>query len=98
MIDFGAMILDLQNQPIKEPKNSQPITLSDACIAALLHVQREEGYDEKAKKFKLAQKISLAKEPIEVSLVEKELIKKCVTEIYGPLVLGRVCESLFGQV
>jgi hypothetical protein len=104
-INFTQFLTDLKGNIVKDPQTNQNVTLGDCVTNALLQAEATEarqgasaGYEEKAKRFKLAQKITNATDAITLELHEKDLIRSQTTKIYGPLIVGRVSEAINGQV
>lgn len=87
MIDFTSILLDFDDQPIKD--GDAIVTLGKVARNALIATypdERGEG-DEKLKRFLLAAKCSGP--GVTLTAEETALAKKLVGKAYGPLVVGR---------
>lgn len=101
-IDFSTEMLDLNAEVIKFPENGEQkvLTLKKVAIEALQGVFEDEkslSQEEKLKRFFLANDISKAKEPIEITSEQIVLIKQLVNKAYSTLVVGRVHQLLEGK-
>lgn len=99
LFDGNAEILDLKGKPVRLDETSdKPATLADvaslALTAPMFNAEDKSAHNEKIKRFKLAVKITDQNQPIEISIEEASLIKKCVGELPHPLIVGRVDELL----
>ena len=88
MIDFSATINDLKGNPLKQ--DGEDVTLRDTCTNALLAAFQGEQQDGKTKmsRWKLAQRIHDAKEPIELTAGDVTLLKEVVSKAYSAAVVG----------
>ena len=93
--DFAQNLLDLDNEPMKDPAGVT-VTLQNATVNALMASDPNDNPDgvEKAKRFTLAMKIHGTKEPVDVTAEEIALIKKLIGKVYTALVVGRAYELL----
>lgn len=99
LFDGNAKILDLKGKPVKLDTNSdEDATLADVASLALtspmFNAEDKSNSSEKVKRFKLALKITDQVLPVEITIEEAALIKKCVGELPHPLLVGRVDELL----
>jgi hypothetical protein len=100
MIDFRAVLTDLENQPVKEQiaghgPDFKPqlveLTLGRACSHALLMPVADEGKISGAdhvKRLALALKVHAAGE-LDITVEEIALLKDRVAKVYATLVVGR---------
>lgn len=97
-MDFTQLVLDLNGIPMKDGEGVD-LTYQAAALAAVLSPSQSEkdDYSKKLKKYKLASKLA-SNAQCELSLEEKDLIKDVGTKMYSPLMLGRMCEFLYGSV
>lgn len=87
-------ICDLKGKPVAI--DGKEMSLEDACVSALVHLYQGEdiGPDVKAKRFKLAVRISNAENMPPLSADEVQMIKTVVGKYWNPLVVGRVIEAI----
>lgn len=96
-IDFRAKLKNLSGETLKEQDKEEPILLKDACANALLGMFDDERHiegKEKLRRYRLANKIWGAKEPIELPAEDIALIKSLVAKAYGSLISGQAWELL----
>ena len=88
MIDFSAVLTDLDGNPMKDGENDATLGRI-ATNALLLPYQDEQNLsgEDKLKRFMLAGK---ARGPaVELTVEEIALAKRLIGKAYGPLVVGR---------
>ena len=95
LIDFDEPIRDLKGKPVS-PGENEVMTLGSCCVAALQHLYPGEDATEmvKARRFKLAVRISAANHPIELSNDEVATLKVPVAKFWNPLVMGKIYEAI----
>jgi len=81
---------DIEGREVKD-KEQQTVTLSDLIIDQLLHPSNVNT-DNKYRRFKLADKLSNAKDEVDLTLEDISLIKEATGESQLPMVIGRIYE------
>lgn len=97
-IDFSTIVLDLAGEALKI--NDKELTLGKIAIEALQGVFEDEkslSQEDKLKRFFLANDISKAKEPMELTSEQIVLIKQLVNKAYATLIVGRVHQLMEGK-
>lgn len=83
-------LLDIDGQTIKDEKGHN-LTVGRTCINALLnHLENNVPANEKLARYDLALTIKMNEKECELTAEQLSLIKKCVGEIYKPVVVGFV--------
>lgn len=98
-IDFSRQLKTLEGQPLKD--GDRIITLEWAATTALLSgdgpaaspVSSATG-EEKLSRWKLAQRIHGATDPVEMTVEEVSLIKKLIAPNFAVIVVGQAFELL----
>jgi hypothetical protein len=87
-------ICDLKGAPVRI--DGKAMTVEDCCTAALVHLFPNEDVtaDVKAKRFKLAVRISQAETMPPLAADDVQVIKTVVGKYWNPLVVGRVLEVI----
>jgi hypothetical protein len=98
-INFSELILHLGGNPVmtKEGDKDVELTLREVCVSSLLiEKQSDKPADgkEKFRRFRLADKIFGAKEPIAVPAEDVVLLKSLIPLLYGALIVGRAWDIL----
>jgi hypothetical protein len=94
-IDFTQILPGLDGQPMQDEAGKN-VPLSTPCVNALLATPRDEHIEpvEKLARFVLAQKITQAIEPIELTIEEVAKIKDLTGKYMPTLVMGAVWQTL----
>lgn len=100
-IDFSTRIRSIDGNPIKMDKAGQPeFTLRDVAVKSLLtdgpEAAKLDGV-EKFRRFRLADRIFGAAEPISLTAEEVTLPKELTGRTYGTLAAGRAWSILEGE-
>lgn len=84
-----------------DTKATEVMTLRMVCAESLLTYFSDEmniPAEEKHKRFKLAQRITMSQdEPVKLTVEELTLVKKLVGRLYGPVVVGPAFDLLEGE-
>lgn len=97
-IDFSAILLNLQDEPLMQPvakegEEAQPATLSWIASEALLRATEDKDGQKKYKLYALAMKVGGGDE-VELKAEDITLIKQKIGEQFAPLVVGRAFDLL----
>ncbi len=92
------MLLDRDGKPVVD--GGQPVTLGMVAVLALDAPvpQSPNMLSEKLGRYKLQMRLHGATGPVEITVEEAAIIKKCLGEMpqFSPLVVGRVVDDLEG--
>lgn len=99
--NLNQPINDMNGIPITEPhaEGARTVTVKKIAVDALLANYEDErnlSGEDKVKRFRLAQKIHVAEDEIEITAEEISLIKRLVGKGYAPLAVGQVFDLLEG--
>ena len=97
-IDFTQPLPGLDGEPMKD-ENGKTILLSVPCINSLLATAQNEQTEpiEKLTRWLLAQKLTMAKEVIDLTIEEVAKIKELTGRYMPTLVMGSVWKLLEGK-
>jgi len=91
-VDLNKEIKDIHGQPLEQ--DGRIMTLASAIATSLVAPEQGTSSEEQLKRFILATRIYGAKLPVELTIDEAAMIKKCVARICGPLATGPICIAL----
>lgn len=94
-INFTQLLHGLDDKPIKDEKDAD-VLLSTPCVNSLLATSQNEQLEpvEKLARWILAQKITQAKGPIELTIEEVAKIKDLTGKYMPTLVMGSIWQIL----
>ena len=94
-IDFTQSLPGLDGEPIKD-ETGKDVRLSTPCINSLVAAPQNEQIEpvEKLTRWVLAQKITKAKEPIDLPIEEVAKIKELTGKYMPTLIMGSVWQIL----
>lgn len=96
LYNANKALLDRDDKPVME--GGKPVSLGMIAVMALDAPvpQSPNVLTEKLSRYKLQMRIHGATGPVEITIEEAAMIKKCLAEIphFTPLVIGRVVEDL----
>ena len=97
-IDFSAILLNLQDEPLLQPVSKEgekplPATLAWVTSEALLRATEEKDGQKKYQLYSLAMRVGNGGE-VEVKAEDIALIKQKIGEQFAPLVVGRAFDLL----
>lgn len=97
-VKLNVKLFDLNKELIpKSDKNKEPMTAKDIIAEIVCGSYMDEkdlGYEEKLKRFKLAEKVTDSKAECDLSIEEIALIKKLAGKALTPLFIGQIDKLL----
>ena len=101
-IDFSKQIMDIAGKPIKmkDGEAERDFILRDVAVNAILTETQESAKSdgkEKVRRFRLADKIFGAAEPIALPAEDIVLLKDMIAKAYGALVTARAWDLIEPQ-
>lgn len=90
-VNCETVLVDFKNVALKNA--DAELRLGEVIMNSLLYPKQDDSCETKVLKFKLAKRFCDAK-VVEVNASEILEVVKAVSQIYGPMVVGRVSEAL----
>jgi hypothetical protein len=94
-IDFQQRLKAIDGSELVE--NGKPVTLAAVAVNALLDVipkQEEVTSEAKVQRWRIAQRIFAAEEPVDVTVEEVVIVKKLIGIGYAPLIVGQAFDLI----
>jgi hypothetical protein len=103
-IDFNRSITGLEGATVIEPETKKPLTLATMAVTSLVSpIPDARGQPEqldgvsKVRFASLAERIFLAKEPVDLTVEDVAAIKERIGRGYGPVAVMRAWAMLEGE-
>ena len=93
-LDVTKVLKQIDGAEIIDSVTGKGLTISNVISNALLVPEDKLSGEEQVKRFILATRIYDATLPVEISVEDAVLIKKCVAKAYAPLVTGQVWQAV----